>query len=256
MLRSGLPVGVKVAVAFGKSEHGDDVPADSVPADRPQSFESFEESVDVCDCHVRDVALNTVCEPLQASLAVPDINVAYPTAASGFDELVGCLGDRSDGEQVDSIRSVEPDDIGECNFSGSFSGAGPLVHCGGEADAEFLGFPLTVAKELKFPFGHLVTGAPPVRQSDCGLLSDQAGFLHAGEVANLSLATFLPIEGEHRVAVLAIDGVDLDSRGTGSDLHDTAAFAFSGHRTRSPCQVCWNSFWNSCRGPFIIVTIS
>jgi hypothetical protein len=23
-----------------------------------------------------------------------------------------------------------------------------------------------------------------------------------------------------------------------------------------PCQVCWNSFWNSCRGPFISVTIN
>jgi hypothetical protein len=50
------------------------------------------------------------------------------------------------------------------------------------------------------------------------------------------------------LAVLAIDGVDLDSRRTGSDLHDTAAFAFPIHRTRLPCQVCWNSCWNSCRG--------
>jgi hypothetical protein len=132
--------------------------------------------------------VNTVCEPLQASPAVPDINVAYPAAASGFDELVGCLGDGSDGEQVNPICSVEPDGIGESDFSGCFSGAGPLVHRSIQADAKFLGFPLAVAKELKFTLGHLVTGAPPVRQSDRGLLGDQTGFLHAGEVANLSPA--------------------------------------------------------------------
>jgi len=51
------------------------------------------------------------------------------------------------------------------------------------------------------------------------------------------------------IAVLAMDCIDLDSGRTVADLHDiAAAFALSGHRTRSACQLFWNSFWKTCRG--------
>ena len=57
-------------------------------------------------------------------------------------------------------------------------------------------------------------------------MGDQPGLLHAGEVFVAPPPALLPVEREHRVAVLPVDRVDFDSRGTGSDLHDTAA-AFS-----------------------------
>ena len=195
-------------------------PKATVQRDRPQSLEPFEESVDVCDCHVRDVALNTVCEPLQASLAVPDINVAHPTAASGFDKLGGYLGDCSDGEQVNPIRSVEPDGIGKRDFTGGAPSADPFLNSGGERHTKLTGCAFAVTEYVDVATGRLAHSGFAIDKPDGDLLGDHLRLVHAGEAAGAPSPTFLPCEGELIVSVLAIDCVDPDFGRTCSNFHD------------------------------------
>jgi hypothetical protein len=106
-----------------------------------------------------------------------------------------------------------------------------------------------VAQQFDVALGRLIIATPAVGQPDGDLLGNQTGLVHAGKMPCYALPTLLPVEGEHRVAVLAIDGVDLDSRGAGSDLQDAAAaFSLPGHRARCLCQLCWNSCWKTCLG--------
>ena len=240
----------------GEPEHRDDGPSNGVASHRSHSVELRQIAVDVGCRDVGDVAPYAALEALKVELAIPHVDVAHSADPARFHELVRHLGDGSHGEQVDSVRRVEPDGIGERDIPGGPAGIHPLVQGGGEGDPELGGDQLAMSEHFEIPLGHLVPGRESILQPNADLMGDQPGLLHAGEVADLPSTSFPPVEGEHRVSVLPIDGVELDSRGTCSDLHDTAsAFAFPGHRTRLRCQVCWNSFWNFCRGILTWVAI-
>ena len=245
LLGGRFPVGVEVALLLGEAEHGHDIPADGIPAHRPQPLKPGQKPIDVDGSDFVDVPTDAFVEPLEVDLAGPNVVVTHSTELARLDKF-GChLLDRLHGGQDRPVGGVEPDSIREGNVvSGGLAGARPFVHCGGQAHPELLSDLLAVAEQLQVAFGGLGPGGEPVLQPDTDLLGDQPGLIHAGEVLGPSPPVLAPVEGEHRVAVLAVDGVDLDSRGTCSDLHDAvAAFAFPGHTTRLSCQVCWNLCW-------------
>jgi len=176
-----------------------------------------------------------------------DLAVAPGTAR--LDEFPGHLGKRPGDQQVLPVGLIETDRVGNGNLACGSAGAGPLVDSGGQGDSESDGRAFAVAQQFDVALGRLIIATPAVGQPDGDLLGNQAGLVHTGKVPCLALPALLPVEGEHRVAVLAMDGVDLHSRGTIANLHDTAAaFSLPGHQARCLCQLCWNSCWKTCLG--------
>lgn len=170
-----------------------------------------------------------------------DVSFTHSRVRAGGDKLAGDLDGGPDGDEVGPVGGVETDGIGDGDLPGGPAGTGPFVHRRGKADPELGGDIFAVAEELEIASGGLVSGLEAVRQPDRDLLSDDAGFLHAGEVTAFALAALLPVEGEHRVAVAAVDRVDLHPGRAGADFDNAVpAFALSGHRTRFPCQLFWN----------------
>lgn len=192
-----------------------------------------------------DLAWHPFSELHQIVAESLDVSFTHSRVRAGGDKLVGDLDRGPDGNEIGPVGSVEADGIGDGDLPGGPTGAGPCVHRGGQAHPELGGDILAVAEELEIASGRLVSGLEAVCQPDRDLLGDEAGLLHAGEVAAFALTALLPVEKEHRVAVRAVDRVDLHPGRAGSDLHDAVpALAFSGHRTRFSRQL----FWNSCRG--------
>lgn len=144
---------------------------------------------------------------------------------------------------------VETNCVRDGDLPGGAAGTDPFVHGGGERDSELGREVLALAEQLQVALGHLVAGLEAIGQPNADLLGDDLGLLHAGEVAASPPSGLLPVQGEHRVSVGAVDRVDLHPGRTGSDLDDAVAtLAFAGHTTLLSRQLFWNSCWRICPG--------
>ena len=68
--------------------------------------------------------------------ATPDVGRAHSARPAGLHELLGHLAGSPDRHQVVPVRGVEPDSVGDGDLVGGLAGAHPLVHGGGQRDAE------------------------------------------------------------------------------------------------------------------------
>ena len=169
---------MEVALLLGESEHRDEVAAEAVLADRPEAFEAIEEPVDVGHAHIGDGAWHGIGEPLEAAGCIPDVDVAHALAFQRHDELGGHLDVGPNGEQVSPVRLIEPDGIGQRDFTCGLPCAGPFVHCGGETDSVFACHLLAVAEQVDVAAGRFIRGRPAVGQSDADLLGDHPRLVH------------------------------------------------------------------------------
>ena len=249
LLRCRLAVWMEVSLLLGETEHGDEVAPDAVLADRPEFLESVEEPVDVSHGDLRDVARHGVGEPLEAAGRVPNIDVTHALAFQRDHELGGHLDVGPNSEEVGPVRLIEPDGIGQRDFTRSLPCAGPFVHRGGKTDSVLPSHLLAVAEQVDVAAGRFIGGRPAIGQSDADLLGDHPSFVHGREAAGLAPASLLPCQRELGVSVPTVHRVDLDSRGTVADFHDTAAtFAFPGHRPRLSSQLVRKTVRKICPG--------
>lgn len=240
---------MKVALAFREPEHAHDGSAEGVAAHRAERLLVPQELVEVGGGDVRDVGLHLPGEASEVVPAVPDMDLAAAVGTAGLDEFLGHLGEGPPDQQVLPVGLIEPDRVGDRDFPDRLAGAGPFVHGCGKTDSVLPCHLLAMAQQVDVAPGRLVGRAPTVGEPDAGLLRDHPGFFHRGEAAGLAPAGLLPCHGELGIAVLPVHRVDLHSRGTVADLHDTAAaLAFPGHQTRLSRQLVGKNVRKTCRG--------
>ena len=218
-LGGGLPVGMDVALLFGETEHGHNVSADAVFADRTEVFQSGEVLIDVGHCDIRDLAIHLGGKLRQITAGGGNIDRTHAPRLKGDDELVCHLGRRAFRESVGPVGGVEPHSIGERHLGSGYSGSRPLLHCRHQRDVKRPHQVLAVLEDFDVAVSRLLASCQSVREANADLLRDQFRLTEISKASCSPPASLVPAHVVLLVAILANERVDLHGGRTFADDH-------------------------------------